>query len=231
MALPSAAEQTADSRATSRLFLSSLYRAGERILIFSNFYSQGDFIAEPGGGSWRLGEKPGVAPVPSLLPQGGREGIWFLTAPVSGEWVKTSGPESKLGRRHEGCATRFPYLLLESDTSEEGLWLRALAALPLPIAALYTSGGRSVHALVKVDCACKPGFDAVRDVIRPVLRPVLCPVGADGAAMTAIRLSRLPGSLRHGKQEKNSYCRYSQPRLVYLNPSPPPGTALVDLLK
>ena len=228
--VPSPAEQRSDGRATSRLFLDTLYRPDERVLIFTRFYSQGDFLSVAGGESYRLADRPGVKAVPSELPTGAKEGIWFLTAPVTGEWKPLPDPEPRMGRRHEACVTRFPFLLLESDTAPEGQWLKALAQLPLAIVALYTSGGKSVHALVKVDCESKADFDSCRDVARAVL----CPLGADGAAMTAVRLSRLPGCLRHGKNEATGYRRYDAPRLqrlVYLNPAPPRDTCLLDLLK
>ncbi len=230
VALPPVEEQQRDGRACARLFLNALYRPGERILVFTQFYSQGDFLAISRGDSYRLGDRPGLKAVPSPLPAAGNEGVWFLTAPVTAKWEPMPGPESRPGRRHEACVTRFPFLLLESDTAEESLWLKALVQLPLRIAALYTSGGRSIHALIKVDCETKAEFDAARNVARSVL----CPLGADGAAMTAVRLSRLPGCLRCGKTEGEAYRRYDQPRLqrlVYLNPSPPRATALLDLLK
>jgi hypothetical protein len=228
--VPSVAEQRAEGRAVGRLFLETLYQPGERVLIFTRFYSQGDFLHVAGGESYRLGDKPGLKAAPSPLPTGAKEGVWFLTAPVTGQWEPIPDPEPRMGRRHEACATRFPYLLLESDTAEESLWVKALVQLPLSIVALYTSGGKSVHALVKVDCDSKADFDACRDIARAVL----CPLGADGAAATAIRLSRLPGCQRMGKNEPAGYRRYDQPRLqrlVYLNPAPPRETCLLDLLK
>jgi len=91
--------------------------------------------------------------------------------------------------------------------------------LPLPIVAIYTSGGRSVHALVKVDCESKAQFDALRDD----LIPVLAPLGADPSAITAVRLTRLPGTLRHGTKDKNGKMKpYPSPRLqrlLYLDPN------------
>jgi hypothetical protein len=90
--------------------------------------------------------------------------------------------------------------------SRETLWLAALAQLPLKIAAIYTSGGKSIHALVRLDASTKAEWDAVRDKIKPIL----VPLGADPAAMTAVRLSRLPQTLR-GKAPQ---------RLLYLNPQP-----------
>lgn len=230
VAVPSVEEQRTEGRATSRLFLDTLYAPGERVLVFSRFYSQGDFLHTAGGASYRLAEKPGVKAAPSALPTGGREGIWFLTAPATGEWRPTNDPEPRLSRRHEPCITRWPFLLLESDHAEERLWLKALVQLPLSIVALYTSGGKSVHALVQVDADSKAEFDSIRDVARAVL----CPLGADGAAMTAVRLSRLPGCLRNGKNEAAGYRAFDVPRLqrlVYLNPAPARDTALIDLLK
>jgi len=230
VAVPSVEEQQQDGPACSRLFLNALYRGGERILIFTGFYSQGDYLAVSQGSTYRLGDRPNLKAAKSELPARAPEGVWFLTAPVTGLWEPLSGQKSRVGRRHEACVTRFPYLLLESDKADEATWLKALMQLPLPIAALYTSGGRSVHALVKVECEDKASFDSVRNV----MRVVLCPVGADGAAMSAVRLSRLPGALRHGSTDRDGYRPYDAPRLqrlVYLNPSPPIATALVDLLK
>ncbi len=229
--VPTAKEQEAGPRETADLFLNTLYRKGDRVLIFTRYFSQGDWLVEVGGENLRLGDKPGVASVPSLLPTGAGEGIWFLTAPCEGVWKPVPDLENpRMGRRHEACVTRFPFILLESDHAPEALWLRALMLIPLPVVALYSSGGKSIHALVSVDCASKAEFDQCRDV----LRAVLCPLGADGAAMTAVRLSRLPGCLRFGKRQPDGYKRYDRPRLqrlVYLNPSPEPGLSLVDLLK
>jgi hypothetical protein len=112
------------------------------------------------------------------------------------------------------------YLVLESDVAEAAMWLRALVLLPLPIAAIYTSGGKSIHALVRVDAECKTAWDALRND----LLPVLCPLGADAAAMTAVRLSRLPGMFRHGTRDKEGKrIAYNPPRLqelAWLNPEP-----------
>ena len=102
----------------------------------------------------------------------------------------------QLGRRHAACVARWPYLVLESDEAPADMWLRALVQLPLPIVAAYTSGGRSIHALVRVNAESKAEWDGVRDD----LVPIVCPLGADAGALSAVRLSRLPGCLRHGKR-------------------------------
>jgi hypothetical protein len=173
-------------------FLSALYRPEERVLVFSDYFSQGDFLfCEDRGGGFRLSQDPRVRAVRSALPTGGPKGVWFLTNPVSGQWVPARG-SGKLGRRHEGCVSAWRYAVLESDEACPELWLRALALLDLQIAAIYSSGGRSIHALVRLDAVSKADFDSCRDL----LARVLCPLGADGGALSGVRLSRLPGCAR-----------------------------------
>lgn len=220
---------------TARLFLDALYDADERVLVFTRYFSQGDFMVTAGGGGCvRLADKQGVEPVDSPLPHGGPEGVWFLNQPITGDWklnhAATNQGAPRWGRRHGDCVTAWRYLVLESDVAAPDLWLRALVLLPLPIAAIYTSGGQSIHALIRLDAEDKPTFDAIRDE----LVQVVCPLGADAAAMTAVRLTRLPGMLRHGKTNKEGTLqRYDRPRLqrlAWLNPEPAPE-ALVEIAK
>jgi hypothetical protein len=194
--------------ATAQAFLDALYRPGENVLVFSDFKSQGDFLWTVGAGGFRLSRQRHVAPVPSRLPTVAPEGVWFLIQPVTGKWeIQGTGDGPRYGRRHGACVTAWRYLLLESDAAPESVWVRSIVQMPLRIAAIYTSGGRSVHALVRVDADSKADYDAARDVIRNVL-PIF---GADPAAMTGVRLSRLPGCRRGDRLQ----------RLVWLDPDPP----------
>lgn len=231
-------------------FLRGLYGAGERVLVFTRFTSQGDYLYEipndelpndegrPGrktGGGWRLADKPGVKAVRAGLPDRGREGVWFLGQPVDGGWhpvKQLSEGGRKLSRRSEAGVKAWRYLVLESDELEEHLWLRVLAKLPLPVAAVYTSGGKSIHALVRVDAGGKAEWDAYRDAVSPVLTKL----GADGAAMTGVRLTRLPFCLRLGFTREGRWEAYETPRrqeLLWLDPgvrvdAGGRGRALVD---
>jgi hypothetical protein len=58
----------------------------------------------------------------------------------------------------------------------------------LRIAAIYTSGGNSIHALVRVDAKSKVDWDAKA----ARLKPVMTVLGADPKNITAVRLTRLP---------------------------------------
>lgn len=208
---------------TALLFLSALYQPGERVLIFTREYSQGDWIWTPEAGSFRLGDAPGVKATPSPLPKGGVLGVWLLAQPITGKWLpnlNSRWPDGspKNGRRHGSCVTAWRFMVLESDEAPASLWLRAICLLPLPIVAIYTSGGKSIHCLCRVDASSKEEWDALRDD----LVPILATIGADPAAMTAVRLTRLPGTLRHGTRGKDGKTlRFPSPclqKLLFLNP-------------
>jgi hypothetical protein len=90
-----------------------------------------------------------------------------------------------------------------------------MARLPLPIAAVYESGGKSVHALLKIEAATA---DEWRQAVEKIRIPLVM-LGADEAAMTAVRLSRLPQCYR---REKGKW-----QRLLYLNGAPD-GTPIIE---
>jgi hypothetical protein len=83
----------------------------------------------------------------------------------------------------------------------------------LRIAAIYTSGGKSIHALVRLDAESKAAWDAERDR----MRTALVTFGADEGALTAVRLTRLPGAKRDERPQE----------LLYLNPNPS-GIPIID---
>lgn len=251
-------------------FLEAIFSEGERALVFTSQYSQGDYLWEVGRGGFRLAEKEGVQAVRSKLPKdGGKDGVWYLCNPVDGKWRANPRAGGKLSRRSEESVTGWHHLVLECDeektlrkkagalreanrhraagrdeemmealvkgagkawaesmlatlTSEgweslaerymreapevPGLWRRLLAMLPVPIKAIYSSGGVSLHALVRVDEETKAHFDTN---LRQVWKRQMPLIGADPAAMTPVRLTRLPGCTRGGREQQ----------LIYLNPN------------
>jgi hypothetical protein len=152
--------------------------------------------------------------VRSVLPDGGKDGVWYLVQPVSGLWeiqAAGKGGPGKYTRRSQINVTGWRHYVLESDTLEAAVWQKVLVALRLPIVAIYTSGGRSVHALLKMPVQSKSAWDATREH----LRAIVCPLGADPGALSAVRLSRLPGCRRGNNPQK----------LLFLNPRAD-GTAI-----
>lgn len=199
---------------TSADFLEMVFEHGEMALVFTDKCSQGDYLYWCGKGGYRLSKTQGVKAVKSALASTGRDGVLFLSNPVNGQWMINpnsvkGGGEAKWSRRSEANVTRWKYFVLESDEVEEAKWLRVLGNAKLPIVAIYTSGRRSVHALVRCEVESKSAWDATRNI----LRQYVCPLGADPAALTAVRLTRLPGCMRNGQMQ----------RLLYLDRAPDSG--------
>lgn len=219
------------------LFLDCLYGHRDRILVFTKFASQGQFLRVIREKNYSLYPIPGrkAHPVPTL-PDRAEDGVWFLASPVEGTWKenpamtdpRTGAP--KIGRRHAACCTAFPYAVLESDVLPEPTWLRILARIRDDIAAIYTSGGKSIHALIRLHPT--PQSAEQFNAHRRALIERLVPLGADRAAITAVRLSRLPGAVRLSKLSPGSTVANpgdALQRLLYLNPHPAPGVRLCDM--
>jgi hypothetical protein len=180
----------APERVTAEGFLQALYCPGERVLLFTVYESQGQAL-------W-----PACGPT---LPTRGDDGVWYLANPVDGKWHYNPRQNTK-SRRSEESVTNFRFAVLESDEADLNDWLRCLAQMPLRIAAIYESGGRSIHALVQVDAKTKAEWD--NTIIR--IKHILVTLGADPCALTAVRLSRLPQAKRGSRLQT----------LIYLAPNP-----------
>jgi hypothetical protein len=99
----------------------------------------------------------------------GNDGVWFLPQPVSGGYFPNPRSDGNLSRRSEEAVTAFRYAVLESDEADADDWLRCLVQMPLRIACICESGGRSIHALVRLDAASKADWDRLMGPIKPVL--------------------------------------------------------------
>lgn len=126
-------------------------------------------------------------------------GCWLRMNPLDGDGIGDAN------------VTSFRFVLIEFDTLPRELQLSLLAKLPLGIAAIITSGGKSVHAWVRVDCSdLKDYQDTTQRLFNLMSR-----FGVDVKNKNASRLSRMPGARRtigavgDGRQ-----------RLLYLNPEP-----------
>ena len=182
------------SNADLKCFFDSLYLPSEGVLVFELLEGQGDCLYEVG------------TRIPDSLPLQAEEGIFFLTNPVDGFFHPNRRENGKLSRRSAEAITAYRYLLIESDNVPVEDWLRILIQLPLPIAAVTLSGGKSVHALVRVEADSKSDYDEGRRRLRPILGAL----GVDLQATSAVHLSRLPTAYRGEVQQK----------LLYLNSLP-----------
>jgi len=189
-------------------FLGHLYRSGEIVLVFDKMESK------------RPVQMVSIAApldcrVPATIQAGGRHGsgIWFLCNPVDGQWHDTGARDERgepiLSCRNRQAVTNWRYAVLESDQAPADQWIAFVAQLPFRISALYTSGGRSVHCLIRIDATSKAEWDSI---VEPLKRPLKV-LGADSGCLSAVRLTRLPQCRR---PEKSSI-----QKLLYLCPNPP----------
>ena len=133
------------------------------------------------------------------------EGAWIMVNPVDGQF-KAIERLGKKSRRAEENLVAYEYLLIESDSVELELWLRVLSNLNLPIVSVTTSGSKSAHALVRVNTKNRAEYLEKASEIADVL----VPLGADPAAMSAVRLTRVPGCVRKDTGKAQT--------LIYFNP-------------
>ncbi len=199
---------------TPASFLLELYRPGESVVVFDRFHSQGQAI-------WTHHAPPFDARELDTFRTGKKRGVWFLANPVTGGYAATG--EGKSSRRSWRTVTSWRYLVLESDEAKPEHWLAVLAQMQLPIAAIYTSGGKSIHALVRLDAESKAEWDAAR----ARMMPFFVTLGADRKALSAVRLTRLPCCDRLGTDDTDgAYHAFDKPRLqrlLFLDPSPLPA--------
>lgn len=116
--------------------------------------------------------------------------------PEGGAWIRvnpTTGPNDR-------DVTRWEYALVESDSLPIEEQKKLLVSLKLPIAALVESGGKSVHAVVKIQAKDEAEFKQRVGFLFDYLSQHQYVV--DGANKNPARLSRLPGAMRQGKCQR-----------------------------
>ena len=167
-----------------------------------------------------------IAPVmhyPKLerFAQNNEAGVWFLPNPVSGQWTKSDS--GALSLRCANAVTSFRYCVIESDEVSVDKWLNFICHCDLPVVAIYKSGGKSIHAIIKVNAQSREEWEynvsADKEVNPKSLKSIFVPLGADAAMFHLQQPCRLPQCWRHGiDKDGKPYRRLQQ--LLYLNPNP-----------
>jgi hypothetical protein len=195
------------SGVSSGTALRALFQQNERTVIFTQEKSQGQLVWSHSTPDEKL----------DSIVRTNTGGAWFLLNPVCGEmlWVDRL---QKRTRRSEENTTSFRHILIESDSMEIGLWLTILKQLPLPIVSVTLSGNKSAHAIIRLEAtSMDQWFTEARAIAEMVI-----PLGACPGALTAVRLTRLPGVIRRDNGNEQ--------RLIWLNPHPTP-TSIAQFLK
>jgi hypothetical protein len=200
----------------------------DSILLFENLYQPEEFVCictdygitiKKDGGKKAVPKGSGVTKsaaqwIEVVKDSGTPEsaaGTWIRLNPV----VETGNSNS--GAHVDSDVTQHRYILLESDALPIELQLSLFAWLALPVAAIVSSGGKSVHAWVKLDSAGAHEFRAEADHILTRLAQF----GVDQANKNPSRYGRLSGAFRSiGNQAALRHDDAGQQRLLYLNPMP-----------
>ena len=197
-----------DWRVDPVMLCAALYDKEEHINVVTDFT-----IEEKDGG--RKANPSGAGR--TMLRDDWMRSIRDYGAPQSeaGAWIRPN-PVKRHGTGKNGTpcdcdVTSYRFCLLESDDLPSDLQLSLWARLPLPIATIIDSGGRSVHAWVMLNCSTAKEYQAKVNRIYTLLAQFgLCPSNKNPS-----RMSRLPGAQREvGKHGDGAQ------RLLYLNPDP-----------
>jgi len=177
--------------------LETLYLPGEKINFITAYLLDGD-KARPIGIGETCERDTMIARWRKQMPRSDAGG-WLRMNPTDGQGVADVN------------VTAFRFALIECDAIPFELQMPMLAKLPLPVAAILGSGGRSLHAWVRIDAS---NADEFRNDVSRMLA-LLAKLGVDTANKNPARMSRLPGVMRrigaHGDGRQ---------RLYYLNPQP-----------
>lgn len=117
--------------------------------------------------------------------------------PEAGAWIRFNPLDGK-GVKNENV-TAFRYALVESDTmpipEQDAMYRR----LQLPITALVYSGGKSLHAIVKIDAKDSDEYYERVNYLYDYLEKE--GLSIDKQNRNPSRLSRMPGVTRNGKMQ------------------------------
>ncbi len=117
--------------------------------------------------------------------------------PEVGAWIRFN-PVDGTGCKNENV-TDFRYSLVESDDMEIDKQNAIIRELELPVACLVHSGGKSLHAIVKIDADTYDEYRKRVDYLYNVCRKNGLKV--DQQNRNPSRLSRMPGVMRKGQKQ------------------------------
>jgi hypothetical protein len=116
--------------------------------------------------------------------------------PEAGAWIRHN---PSTGAK-DADVTRFAYVLVESDSMPLEEQKKFLINQKLPIVALIESGGKSIHAIVKIEASDENEFKQRTSFLFDYLSQRHFQI--DEANKNPARLSRLPGAMRNGNIQR-----------------------------
>lgn len=117
--------------------------------------------------------------------------------PAAGAWIRFN-PLDGAGCKNDNV-TEFRYALVESDSMDVDTQFAIIKQLELPAAMVVHSGGKSVHAIVRVDAANYDEYRKRVDYLYDVCKKN--GLAVDAQNKNPSRLSRMPGIERDGRKQ------------------------------
>ena len=117
--------------------------------------------------------------------------------PEAGAWIRFNPLDGK-GIKNENV-TDYRYALVESDDMDIDKQHAIIRELELPVACLVHSGGKSLHAIVRIEAGTYEEYRKRVDYLYEVCRKNGLKV--DSQNRNPSRLSRMPGIMRNGHKQ------------------------------
>lgn len=175
-------------------YLETLFEASENVGYVTRSYEKdGRFLPEKGcydrtaGKLIELLSKCGGDLCAVIGDYNSGAGAWIRFNPLDGHGVKNEN------------VTEYRYALVESDAMEIEAQNAIIRELELPVACLVHSGGKSLHAIVKIDAGSYDEYRKRVDYLYSVCQKNGLKI--DSQNRNPSRLSRMPGILRDGRKQ------------------------------
>jgi len=124
------------------------------------------------------------------------ESILFRSDRTDGVFVRINPFRPSLYSGSDNDVAAYRHVLVEFDDKPKAEQEQLLRSSGLPISVLIDSGGKSIHAWVRVDAPNRKEWDARRDLIYSSIP------GVDPKNKNPSRFSRLPGAWRGDQKQK-----------------------------
>ena len=131
--------------------------------------------------------------------------------PLAGAWIRSNPVLPETSGSKNADVADFRHCLIESDSLPKELQLLKILELNLPCSAIVDSGGKSIHAIVKIDAGNDEALYRERvQKLHKFLEEHGFPV--DKACKNASRLSRIAGVSRNGIRQELLAVNVGSPR-------------------
>ncbi|MDP3936826.1 MAG: AAA family ATPase [Deltaproteobacteria bacterium] len=175
-------------------YLETLFEAGENVgYVTESWEKDGKYL--PSKGAW---DRTAGELIQALAGCKGDIGaVIGDIKPEVGAWIRFNPLDGK-GVKNENV-TDYRYALVESDDTDVDRQHAIIKALELPAACLVHSGGKSLHAIVKIEAATYEEYRKRVDYLYNVCSKNGLKI--DSQNRNPSRLSRMPGVMRNGRKQ------------------------------